>query len=102
MLDDVMYLAGLQTEYLPNMDEYYPKWMKQSCLIHLLESIFSTDTQKQDAADELGRLDYDRAKFSAYWSPSYSQSDYAQNQDPTSSEGGGNDSFPYTLPFILA
>lgn len=102
MLDSVMDLAQLRTSFNPPMEELYSKWIKQSQLIYLLENIFSTDDQKQQAADELGRLNYDRALYSAYWSPNYSSLDYAQNQNPPNSTAPTNDSFPYTLPFSLA
>lgn len=87
-------------------------WIKQSALIHLLESRFSTNSQKQKAADEIERLGFGNAKFSGYWSPNYSDIDYAQNQDAegdvapiTSSylqlDFGGLANVPVTNPYSV-
>lgn len=66
--------TGLSSEII----EIENSWIKQSCLIRLLESRFSSNAQKQKAADELSRLVFDRANPDGYWNVNYSSSNYSQ------------------------
>jgi hypothetical protein len=79
MFDSLMDISYSLTEYIsPEIVNIEDSWIKQVVLIHLLDSRFSTNTQRQKAADELARLDFNKAKYSGYWSFNYSYINYAQ------------------------
>lgn len=58
------------------------QWVRESNLIYLLGQEFATDSQKQKAADELARLGFNAYPYNGYWTRTYSDTDYVQNENP--------------------
>lgn len=79
MFDSLTIICDIKTEgFSDQITEIQNDWIKQSSLIYLLENSLSTNSQKQKAADELGRLVFDKAKPGGYWNHDYSTQNYAQ------------------------
>lgn len=79
MFDSLMEVATiLTTEISSEIETIENSWVRQSNLIYLLSSPFTTESQLELASSELGRLRETRTKQDGYAEDGYWDGDFSQ------------------------